>query len=276
MSPEVPNGSALNPPAECPICGTVVPEFLPHGVPKAKPDRRCPECGSVERHRIIWLFFQRRTDLFTAPTKLLHIAPEPCISRRLKKQDNIHYLSADLNSTAAMMRMDITRIDLPAESFDVIYASHVLEHIVDDRGAMRELHRVLRPSGWAVFQVPVWGETTREDPTVTDPKERERRFGQVDHVRMYGNDGEFERRLIDAGFDVTVDPFAQSLEPEMVRRYRLMTTENVYFCRKTCRNASPSGSVAPIRADKKAPLSSRLVRGFRSRLQSVGTSSKGG
>ena len=183
---------------------------------------------------------------------------------------------ADLNSTAAMMRMDITGIDLPARilrrDLRQPRAGAHSRRPWRDAGASP----VLRPSGWAVFQVPVWGETTREDPTVTDPKERERRFGQVDHVRMYGNDGEFERRLIDAGFDVTVDPFAQSLEPEMVRRYRLMTTENVYFCRKTCRNASPSGSVAPLRADKKAPLSLRLVRGFRSRLQSVGTSSKGG
>jgi SAM-dependent methyltransferase len=160
----------------------------------------------------------------------LHVAPEKCIATRLKACDNIDYLSADIALSAAMVQMDITDIRLPAESFDVIYASHVLEHIPDDRKAMRELHRVLRPGGWAVLQVPVWRPTTTEDPTVTDPKERERLFGQSDHVRMYGHDGEYERRLQEAGFDLTVVPFVKELGPETARRYRLSAWEDIYFC----------------------------------------------
>lgn len=217
--------------AECPLCGTQAASFLPYGVRRVQPDRECPGCGSLERHRLIWLYFALRTDLFTAPAQLLHIAPEPTISAHLQMIDHIDYLSADLDVSSAMVEMDITDIDRPNASFDVIYASHVLEHVPDDLQAMRELRRVLRPDGWAVLQVPVFGATTLEDPTITDPAERSRRFGQHDHVRMYGHDGEYERRLTAAGFDVTVVPLARELGPDVARRYRLRDTEDIYFCR---------------------------------------------
>jgi SAM-dependent methyltransferase len=88
----------------------------------------------------------------------------------------------------AMVRMDITDIQYPKDTFDVIYCSHVLEHVVDDRKAMREFHRVLRPDGWALLLVPITVEKTFEDPSVTDPEERLSVFGQEDHVRCYGPD----------------------------------------------------------------------------------------
>ena len=94
-----------------------------------------------------------------------------------------------------MVRMDITDIRYPDDSFDLIFASDVLEHIPDDERATRELRRVLRPDGWAILLVPIWGEKTKEDPSIVDPAEREREFGQFDHVRLYGHDGEYERRL---------------------------------------------------------------------------------
>lgn len=216
--------------AECPICGTVVEAFEPHGA-KAEPDRRCPTCESVERHRLIWLYFKERTDLFTAKVRMLHLAPEPVLQERLKRRRNIDYLSADLASKIAMRKMDVTAIDMPDDQFDVIYASHVLEHVPEDRKAMRELHRVLRPGGWAVLQVPIWGPRTREDP-IDDPAERARAYGLPDHVRMYGHDGVYEQRLREAGFDVRVDAFVRELEPARARRYRLMLNEDVYYCTK--------------------------------------------
>jgi ubiquinone/menaquinone biosynthesis C-methylase UbiE len=89
--------------------------------------------------------------------------------------------------------MDITDIQYPDNTFDVIYCSHVLEHVPDDRKAMREFARVLKPEGWAVFMVSLSEEHTIEDPSITSPAERERLFGQHDHVRRYGPD--FKDRL---------------------------------------------------------------------------------
>ncbi len=232
--------------ATCPMCGTVADVFLPYGVKAPRPDCRCPGCNSLERHRLVWLFFGLHTDLFddlrtgtgtdrgtTGPVRsLLHIAPEPPMEDRLTQLPHLRYLSADLEPGKAMVEMDITAIDRPDDTFDVIYASHVLEHIPDDVQAMRELRRVLKPDGWAVLEVPMHGPTTREDPTVTDPEERTRRFGQHDHVRMYGHDGEYERRLRAAGFDVTVVALTDELGPAAARRFRLRPGEDVYLCRK--------------------------------------------
>lgn len=101
-----------------------------------------------------------------------------------------------------MVRMDITQIDFPDNSFDVIYCSHVLEHVVDDRQAMQEFYRVLRPGGWAVLLVPITADQTFEDPAIVSPQDRLQMFGQADHVRRYGPD--FVDRLKDAGFEVRV------------------------------------------------------------------------
>ena len=100
-----------------------------------------------------------------------------------------------------METMDITDIRHPDGSFDIIYCSHVLEHVTDDRKAMGKFYRVLKPSGWAVLNVPIMADTTFEDPSVTDPKEREKLFGQHDHVRAYGPD--YGDRLAEAGFSAT-------------------------------------------------------------------------
>jgi len=227
-----PEPEAMLDAAECPVCGAVVEGFLPFGMVRAQPERRCPKCGSLERHRLVWLYFQRRTNLFTRSVRMLHVAPEAFIQERLQAFENIDYLSADLSSPRAMVAMDITDIQYPDDSFDVIFASHVLEHIPDDERAMQELSRVLRPDGWAILEVPMWGPRTREDPAVTDPAERARLFGQEDHVRMYGHDGVFEHRLRRSGFDVTVDKFTAELGPQLTRRYRLRETEDIYLCTK--------------------------------------------
>lgn len=229
-----PVASQGSPVAECNICGTVVPTFLPYGTSSRPPapDRKCPTCGSLPRHRAVWLYLQQHTSLFSEPVKMLHIAPERFLADRLKKHPDIDYVSADLQQGRAMVVMDITDIDQPDDTYDVIYASHVLEHIPDDVKAMRELHRVLRPGGWAMLQVPIWGDKTLEDDTVTDEKERERLFGQWDHVRMYGHDGEYERRLRLAGFQVDVKRFVPGLDRPVVERLRLKEHEDIYLCSK--------------------------------------------
>ena len=148
---------------------------------------------------MIYLYLRRRTDFFGRQRKrLLHVAPERQMSHLFRQERSVDYLSADLSSALAMEKMDITDIQYPSNSFDVIYCSHVLEHIPNDRQAMRELCRVLRPDGWAILQVPILVESTLEDPTVTSPEERERLYGQHDHVRAYGLD--YKDRLVEAGF----------------------------------------------------------------------------
>ena len=126
--------------------------------------------------------------------------------------------------------MDISDIQYPDNTFDVVYCSHVLEHVPDDRRALREFWRVLKIGGWAILQVPITSDVTFEDPTVTSPEERERLFGQHDHVRRYGPD--YRNRLVDVGFSVTVDSFVRELDERTVSRYGLMRSEDVYFCRK--------------------------------------------
>lgn len=231
---------------ECPICGFVGESFEPGGV-KARPNARCPDCRSLERHRGVWLYLRDHTDLCSSrPKRMLHVAPEPPITRRLREVPSLDYLSADLDSPVAMVKMDITDIGYPDESFDVLYCSHVLQHVPDDRRAIAEFFRVLRPGGWAVIQVPIWRTVTVEDPTVTDPDERVRLFGQFDHVRSYGPD--FADRLAEAGFRVTVDPFPHRIGAAHRERFGLMRREEIHFCRKV--PGGSSGGVARFEIDK--------------------------
>ena len=212
----------------CPCCESHLRRFRPFG----RPEARCSVCGSLERHRLIYLYLRHRTDLFDGRhKKMLHVAPEDQLSKLFASAPGIDYLSADLSASGAMIRMDIMDIQYPDETFDVIYCSHVLEHVSDDRKAMRELHRVLRTGGWAILQVPIaTAEVTFEDPKITSPKERERAFGQFDHVRLYGAD--YNDRLEDAGFSVEVDGFVRDLDDRTVTRFGLMRSEDVYRCKK--------------------------------------------
>ena len=217
----------------CPLCGTRARRFLPFGGGNVvRPNARCAHCDSLERHRLIWLYLRNETDLFspTGRKRMLHVAPEPVLRERLIGEPLIDYLSADLEPGAADVQMDITAIDFPADSFDVIYCSHVLEHVPDDALAMRELCRVLRPTGWAILQVPILLARTDEDPSITDPEERLRRFAQRDHVRAYGPD--YADRLRAAGFTVRLDRYAERLGPESARRHGVLAQEIVHFCTK--------------------------------------------
>jgi len=215
----------------CLCCKARIRSFIPVRL-DPNPEAGCPVCGSMQRHRLIWLYMNRKTDLFNgSQKKMLHIAPEPQLARLFQKVHYIEYLSADLGSPNAMVKLDITDIQYSDNTFDVIYCSHVLEHVPDDNKAMREFHRVLRPGGWAILQVPITVVATFEDATVNSDEQRERLFGQYDHVRRYGLD--YKNRLMDAGFSVSVDGFVRELGDKVVRRFGLIRDEDVYFCRKT-------------------------------------------
>jgi hypothetical protein len=212
----------------CPLCESWLRRFLPT---RTRPNSWCPVCRSVHRHRLVWLFLQRKTDLLIAPRKrLLHVAPELGFERRFRQFAHLDYLSADLHNPRAMVKMDITDIQYPDGSFDTIYCSHVLEHVLDDRQAMREFYRVLKPGGWAILMVPIATEPTVEDSSVTDPAERQRLFGRHDHVRRYGPD--YVDRLGDAGFQVTVYAADEFIAASDLTRMGLRSDDEVIFCAK--------------------------------------------
>jgi SAM-dependent methyltransferase len=154
----------------CPLCNTSANQFAPFGL-RGTPNRQCPTCGSLERHRFAWQFLLNNTNFLDGSNKaLLHVAPEEILEALFRRVPGINYLSADLFSPQAMVRMDITAIDYPDDSFDVIYCSHVLEHVQEDRQAMREFKRVLRKDGACLIQIPLYTTPTEEDPTVTSPE----------------------------------------------------------------------------------------------------------
>jgi SAM-dependent methyltransferase len=186
----------------CPICEKPSRRFARFGSPAlSRNDALCMRCGSLERHRLLWLYLKKKTDLFDGkPKKVLHVAPESCLEPKLRQQLGAGYITADLFNPSAMVKVDIMDIAFPDQTFDVIYCSHVLEHVANDRKAMREFHRVLKRDGWAILLVPVLAEKTFEDPTIIDPEARLQAFGQSDHVRIYGPD--YIDRLRDAGFKV--------------------------------------------------------------------------
>ena len=213
----------------CPCCNGHFRTFLPF---RNDPNVQCPRCYSHPRHRLFQLYLGDRTNFFKDTLKVLDIAPTYFFQEMCKCLPNIDYLSADIASPLAMARMDLTAIALTENQFDCIICYHVLEHIPDDGKAMAELFRVLKPGGWAILQTPVdhSRDTTYEDPTITDPDERERAFNQCDHVRIYGRD--YKDRLERAGFTVTVDDYLEDLGEAAIQRYVLMSDEKIYLCTK--------------------------------------------
>ena len=205
----------------CPCCGGYFPGFISGG-PCLRPNACCPRCGSLERHRLLWLYLQEKTGFFTQQLRVLHVAPESIFQETFKRLPNLHYISADIASPLAMVKMDITDIHFPDNTFDVILCSHVLEHIPDDRLAIRELFRVLKPGGWAILQVPIdmKRETTYEDPSITTAEGRKKHFGQEDHVRWYGND--FTQRLREGGFETEESNFSRQFDANTIAKYGLI------------------------------------------------------
>jgi len=216
---------------ECPVCENSFRKFLPYGV-NTRSNVLCPVCLSLERHRLLWLFLHRETDIFSREIKFLHVAPEQCFLPRFKKFSNLDYTTADLESPMADLHFDLHDIPLDDESYDFLMCNHVMEHVDNDRRVLQEIFRILKPGGMAILQVPqdYSLDKTYEDPSITDPKEREKHFLQKDHVRLYGSD--YPLRLRDAGFIVKEYPYAQMLGEELTEKYRLPGDEIIYLASK--------------------------------------------
>jgi ubiquinone/menaquinone biosynthesis C-methylase UbiE len=210
----------------CPICGKYSTfEDFP------RKNSYCSICNSVERHRLVWLFFKKKTNLFDGNLKMLHIAPERCFESALKKTLGKGYITADLCNPRAMIKMDVTDIQAPNNFFDVIYCNHVLEHVQNDKLAISEMARVLKVTGWAVINVPINKGLTYEDELIVDPKERFEKFGQTDHVRKYGED--YIKRLNSNGFQALEIKAKDFLTPLEIKKNAITKhAGSIFFCRK--------------------------------------------
>ncbi len=215
----------------CPVCGKYSRKFKKAGI-VSREDAQCAYCGALERHRFVWLYFYKKTNLFNETSKkMLHVAPEECFIPSLRKHLGQNYVTADLLN-GADVKMDITDIQYPDEYFDVIYCSHVLEHVQDDKKAMKEFYRVLKQDGWAILLVPITTDKTFEDPTIVNPSERLLVFGQDDHVRRYGLD--YVDRLRESGFKVKVSNVTEMFKKKDIITMGLTDTSGeIYYCTKT-------------------------------------------
>ena len=217
-----------------PIDGRSFRKFLPYGYVKQRENALSPSTLSLERHRLMWLFLKDNTNFFTAAKKLkvLHIAPEQCFLDIFRKQQNLNYITSDLESPIADVKADICDLPFKENEFDIVFCNHVLEHISNDTKAIQELYRVLKPGGFGIFQIPqdLSKAITFEDNTITDRKERAKLFGQYDHVRVYGRD--YFDKLRSIGFKVDEVDYTKKITLDKIEKYCLMQNEILPVCYK--------------------------------------------
>lgn len=208
-----------------PIDGKGFRSFLPYGYGSQRNNVLSPSTLSLERHRLLWLYLKIETDFFAAQSKVLHFAPEQCFLKRFRELKNIDYTTTDLESPIADVKADICDLPFEDNTYDVIFCNHVLEHIPDDKRAMQELYRVMKPGGYGIFQIPqnLTREVTFEDYGITDKKERAKIFGQYDHVRVYGRD--YFDKLRAVGFKVKEVDFTNNFSEEDITQFCLAKGE---------------------------------------------------
>ena len=217
---------------QCPICRKSFRKFFPYGR-EARDNALCTNCLSLERHRLIYLYLERETTIFKKNTQLLHIAPEDCLIDIFKKSNNIEYTTADLYSPLADIKMDIHKMPFDDNCFDFIMCNHVLEHVENDIKALSEIKRVLKKGGRAIVQVPFYypiPDKTIEDKSITSKADREKLYGQDDHVRKYGKD--YEKRLKEGALKTIVIDQSKFLSNSEKIKYGLDVVENLYIIEK--------------------------------------------
>ena len=180
----------------------------------------CWRCRSDVRHRLLMATLLAHPRLsqesLCRNKRILHFAPEQQLSHILRNSAS-DYVTANIRGPVDM-RLDMTRMpEVADESFDLVVACDVLEHVSSDRAALKENLRILKKGGCAILTVPQKDglADTYEDPTIVDPAERERVFGQHDHLRIYGQS--FPRILESQGFEpIVVDE--TSFSADVVKR----------------------------------------------------------
>jgi SAM-dependent methyltransferase len=220
----------------CPVCRANLRGFSPD--PRTgRPDAMCPVCGAMERHRFIWRYLEEETPLGRAELRVLHAAPETCFEQRIRALPGVAYVTMDLEREDVMVKADLQKLDFEDGAFDLVICNHVLEHVADDRAAMRETFRVLGPGGRAIVSVPgpdpAVGfprelERTVEDPAVRTPEQRRRRYGHPGHVRQYGRD--LAERLRAVGYRVRFTAYGADFDPTEKARLGVYDSYPIYDC----------------------------------------------
>lgn len=215
-----------------PIDGKSFRKFLSYGYTKLRKNALSPSTLSLERHRLLWLYLKNETVLFEKKIKLLHFAPEQAFYKRFKKLSNIQYDTIDINSPLAKIKADICDLPIKENTYDFILCNHVLEHVLDDNKAMSELYRVLKKGGTGIFQVPIdmKREKTFQDDSITDKLERNKIFGQYDHVRVYGKD--YFKKLEDTGFKVQQIDYSKKFSDKEILKFSIIKGEIIPVCTK--------------------------------------------
>jgi SAM-dependent methyltransferase len=212
----------------CPVCSSRVKNFLPLSIYYLENRQRygweykveaaetcnatnygCPFCGASDRDRLYALYIQEYLMRVKSDgvIKLLDTAPSASLSHFIRELialsgRDVSYRTADLYAEGVDDRADIMDMRMyKDDQFDFFICSHVLEHVDNDRKALRELYRILKPGGQGILMVPIilCLEEIDEDQDIVDEGERWRRFGQYDHVRLYSKKG-FIERVRETGF----------------------------------------------------------------------------
>ena len=215
-----------------PIDNSNYSKFLSYGYKRIRKNALCPGTLSLERHRLLWLYLDNETNFLNSSLKVLHVAPEQVFYKKFKKLKNWDYLTFDLNSPIADIKGDLTSTNFKDESFDLIICNHVLEHIKDDKSALNEIYRVLKYNGTSILQVPinVRRKKTFEDSTIKSKIQREKYFGQYDHVREYGLD--FKDRVEQSGFKVQMINYSKKISKDLIIKYGLMKNDLIPIAKK--------------------------------------------
>ena len=215
-----------------PIDDSNYSKFLSYGYKTVRKNALCPGTLSLERHRLLWLYLDRETNFLSSNLKVLHVAPEQVFYKKFKKLKNWEYFTFDLNSPIADIKGDLISTNFKDEYFDLIICNHVLEHIEDDKSALNEIYRILKYNGISILQVPtnVKRKNTFEDSSIKSKNQREKYFGQYDHVREYGLD--FKDRVEEAGFEVEMINYSTKISQDLVIKYGLMKDDLIPIGKK--------------------------------------------
>jgi SAM-dependent methyltransferase len=225
---------------QCNICNRHFRKLLPIGINNNATKNivgggyrfaLCPGCHSTDRERLIYWYILNKTNILHSQKtiKLLHIAPERNLQKVFKANNKMKYINGDLNPLIAEKVIDITDINFENNYFDFIICNHVLEHVKDDKKAMRELFRVLKPGGEAILQVPMFKTMikTFEDFLIVLSEEREKYFGQKDHLRIYGKD--YKEKLESEGFKVKLYDIKNDINNKDIIKHGMNSEEILYI-----------------------------------------------